>query len=34
MAVHKLNNALAQCSLAKYMGVKNIIAETGLASTV
>lgn len=26
---HKLNNALAQCSLAKYMGVKNIIAETG-----
>ncbi len=26
---HKLNNALAQCSLAKFMGVKNIIAETG-----
>ncbi len=26
---HKLNNAIAQCSLAKYMGIPNIIAETG-----
>ncbi len=26
---HKLNNAIAQCSLAKYMGITNIIAETG-----
>ena len=26
---HKLNNAIAQGSLAKYMGIKNIIAETG-----
>ena len=26
---HKLNNAIAQCSLAKYMGIKNVIAETG-----
>lgn len=26
---HKLNNAIAQCSLAKYMGISNIIAETG-----
>ena len=26
---HKLNNALGQCLLAKYMGKKRIIAETG-----
>jgi tryptophan synthase beta chain len=26
---HKLNNAIAQCSLAKFMGINNIIAETG-----
>lgn len=26
---HKLNNAIAQCSLAKFMGISNIIAETG-----
>lgn len=26
---HKLNNAVAQCSLAQYMGIQNIIAETG-----
>ncbi|MGY3804317.1 tryptophan synthase subunit beta [Pigmentibacter ruber] len=26
---HKLNNAIAQCSLAKFMGIKNVIAETG-----
>ena len=26
---HKLNNALGQCYLAKYMGFKKIIAETG-----
>ena len=26
---HKLNNALGQCLLAKYMGKERIIAETG-----
>ena len=26
---HKLNNAIAQCALAQYMGIHNIIAETG-----
>lgn len=26
---HKLNNALGQCLLAKYMGKKRIVAETG-----
>jgi tryptophan synthase beta subunit len=26
---HKLNNALGQCLLAKYMGKKRVIAETG-----
>lgn len=26
---HKLNNALGQCHLAKFMGFKHIIAETG-----
>ena len=26
---HKLNNAIAQCSLAKFMGITNVIAETG-----
>src|SRR5262249_21359520 len=26
---HKINNALGQCLLAKYMGKKRVIAETG-----
>ena len=26
---HKLNNALGQCALAKYMGFKEVVAETG-----
>lgn len=26
---HKLNNALGQCALAKYMGLGNVLAETG-----